>query len=104
MGQTSQGVATICTNGLWAMLTDRTGYTIQADMWRVVDGSVVAKPNCGSGSTGTRLILQAGNEQQAPQFVNRRHVDNGGSWTVSLRDGTSNPIPGDMIAMSYCLY
>ena len=104
MGQTSQGVATICTNGLWATLTDRTGYTIQADMWRVVDGSVVAKPICGSGSTGTRLILQAGNEQQAPQFVNRRHVDNGGSWTVSLRDGTNNPIPGDMIAMSYCLY
>jgi hypothetical protein len=104
IGQTLQGVAMICTRGLWTSLTDRTGYTIQAEMWRVVDGSVVAKPNCGSGSTGTRLLLQAGNEQQNIQFVNRSHVDNGASWTVSLRNGNGATIAGDMIATSYCLY
>lgn len=104
VGQTLQGVAMICANGLWTALTDRTGYTIQAEMWRVVDGSVVAKPNCGSGSTGSRLLLQAGNEQQNIQYVNRSHVDTGTSWTVSLRNGNGAAISGDMIATSYCLY
>jgi hypothetical protein len=94
----------LCANGLWTALTDRTGYTIQAEMWRVIDGSIVTKPNCGSGSTGTRLLLQAGNEQQNIQFVNRSHVDNGASWTVSLRNGNGAAIVGDMIATSYCLY
>lgn len=104
VGQTLQGVAMLCANGLWTALTDRTGYTIQAEMWRVIDGSIVTKPNCGSGSTGTRLLLQAGNEQQNIQFVNRSHVDNGASWTVSLRNGNGAAIVGDMIATSYCLY
>lgn len=100
----STGVMLVCANGSWSSIMDRMGYLVAAESWRVVDGSVVAKPPCAPGSTGSRLVVTAGNEQQNIQRLNRYVVDNGGSWTVRMTDGNGATISGDLLAMSYCTY
>lgn len=100
----STGVMLVCANGSWSSIMDRMGYLVAAESWRVVDGSVVAKPPCAPGSTGSRLVVTAGNEQQNIQRLNRYVVDNGGSWTVRMTDGNGATIAGDLLAMSYCTY
>ena len=100
----SAGVMLICSNGQWASLMDRFGYMVAAETWRAVDGSVIPKPSCGAGSTGTRLIATPGNEQQNIQYVNRFITDNGTSWTLRITNGNGGTIAGDVIVMSYCTY
>jgi hypothetical protein len=52
----SAGVMLICTNSVWTPLTDRMGYMVAAETWRVSDAGSVAKPACAPGSTGSRLL------------------------------------------------
>lgn len=103
-GLASNGVMLICNNGVWASIMDRMGYFVAAESWRVVDGSSVPKPTCAAGSTGSRVSLAGGNEQQNIQFMNRFASDGGSSWTIRMTTGAGVTVQGDMLVTTYCVY
>lgn len=98
------GSALYCSGNTYVSLADRFGSLVPAETILAADSSVVPKPLCASGSSGSRLVMTPGNEQQKTQFVNRYLSDNGASWTVFFRDGANVPIPGDFVTLSYCIY
>ena len=104
IASTSTGTALFCQNNTWVLLSDRMGYMIAAESWKVSDGQTVTKPLCAAGSTGARIYLQDENTLQRTQYVNREAIDGGTHWTVRMTDGARLSIPGTLVVTTYCMY
>lgn len=101
---TPAGILMMCSGGQYVSMASRFGSIIFAESYLASDSTAVAKPVCAAGSTSSRIVLTAGNEEQKVQKINRYVQDNGASWNVFLRDGENNVIDGDMVANTYCVY
>lgn len=101
---TQSAVVLICSGGRYVRLAARFGSLVAAESFSVADGGTVPKPVCASGATGQRVYLTPGNELQTIQYVNRFSRDDGAYWTVFLQDGNNQPVKGDLIAVTYCVY
>lgn len=98
------GALLICQGGSWVSMLERSGRAVFMASTLVQNGSVVPRPTCLSGSSGTSAFLALGSEQQAIQAVNRYITQTGANWTVSIVSETGAPIPGEHVLMAYCLY
>jgi hypothetical protein len=98
------GEQLLCQAGTWVRTMDRMGRTVLMGSFLTSDGSSITKPGCLAGSTGTAAYMALGSEQQALQYANRYLTDNGGSWSVNLKNGAGATIPGDVVVLTYCTY
>lgn len=74
----------------------------------VGEGSVIGKPLCtpAAGGTSVALLQLLPKTFSSPNGGFAVYADNGASWTVRLRDGDGNVLPGtsSAIAQVYCYF
>jgi hypothetical protein len=103
-GVSSNGAQLICQGGSWVNLSDRMGRTVLMASYLASDATVVPKPTCLASSVGSVAYMALGSEQQGVQYANRYLTDSGTSWTAVIRTGEDNPIRGDVVVLTYCVY
>lgn len=94
----------------WMRLQDVTSHLQFVGSTEVAPNATVTKPVCNAGAGGAQQIIQLipkvwGSPDGGQAFF---AVDNGGSWTVRLRDGTGNNLQGSpnaaAIAQVFCYF
>jgi hypothetical protein len=103
-GVSVNGEQLICSGGSWIALTARMGRFAMMASYLVVNGDIVVKPSCPSGSLGSSATLSIGNEKQDNQYANHFLTDLGSTWQVTLASGIGRPITGDAIVSVYCAF
>lgn len=71
------------------------------------EGGTVAQPSCVTGGTAAIYLSSVvdGTTSTSEASVSRSATKNGTvSWTISVLDGSSVPVPGYSLAMTYCIY
>lgn len=99
---------------MWYRVNDLTSNLQWIESVEAVDGQVIAKPPCGfsAGYTGqAAIVLTPMAEGSTDASFSRFAVDNGGSWTVFLRDSAGGVLQGSSasgsasaLAQQYCYY
>lgn len=99
---------------MWYRVNDLTSNLQWIASVEAVDGQVIAKPPCGfsAGYTGqAAIVLTPMAEGSTDASFSRFAVDNGGSWTVFLRDSAGGVLQGSSasgsasaLAQQYCYY
>lgn len=114
------GVAVLCRGNpaggtmLWYRAQDLASNLQWIRSQEVVDSQVVPKPTCGSsaGYTGqAAVMLTPMAEGSSDASFSRYAIDNGGTWTVFLRDSAGNVLQANSasgsataLAQQYCYY
>lgn len=104
LGSTNNGVTLICSGGKWVNLEDRFGKRILVGSYFVSNGTWINKPACVSGTTGSAIYIVPKSFTTDSQSTNYAAVDYGGRWQTVIENNVSAAVPGEGIAMIYCMY
>lgn len=104
----SNGEGMICKAGAWTRLSSLMSAMVMKTSTLVGDGAVISKPYCqptGPNWPQALLFVIPQTEGSDDGSFNRFADDNGASWTVRLKKGSTLPLVGaTALAAAYCYY